>query len=135
MAALQVSFDAQSNVVYARFTVRPVDHSVRLDASTLVDVDSEGGLVGIEAVLGRSHALEPALREYRVRADDADALRRLLDGHLDVTRELDRSRQRWHPEVPSRPAPTADLPRRVPGASGDERPRRPGRHRSPWVRL
>lgn len=132
---MQVSFDAQSNVVYARFTVRPVDHSVRLDASTLIDVDSDGGLVGIEAVLGRSHALEPALHRYRVGSEDAEALRRLLDGHLDVAHELDRSRQRWHPEVPSRPASSADLPRRVPGASGDDRPRRPGRHRSPWVRL
>lgn len=130
-----MSFDAQSNVVYARFTVRPVEHSVRLDASTLIDVDSDGSLVGIEAVLGGSRALEPALREYGVKPEDAEALRRLLDGHVDVAHELDRSRRRWHPELPIRPEPMTDLPRRVPGASDEDRPRRPGRHRSPWVRL
>lgn len=133
---MQVSFDAQSNVVYARFTVRPVDHSVRLDETTLLDVDVDGGLVGIEAVLGRSHGLDPALDRYRVGNDDAEALRRLLDGEIDVDHELDRSRQRWHPEVSAHTTTTADLPRRVPGASaGDDRQRPPGRHRSPWVRL
>lgn len=135
MAALQVSFDAQSNVVYARFTVRPVDHSVRLDATTLVDVDVNGDLVGIEAVLGRTRNVESALHRYGIRGEDADQLRRLLDGRLDMARELARSRQQWHPEPPSRPAPAAELPHRIPGASTDTRPRRPGRHRSPWVRL
>jgi uncharacterized protein YuzE len=136
VAAVQVSFDAQSNVVYARFTVRPVDHSVRLDETTLLDVDGDGGLVGIEAVLGRSHGLEPALDRYRVGSEDADALRRLLDGDIDVARELDRSRKHWHPNVTTHTAATADLPRRIPGAAAAEEGHRPpGRHRSPWVRL
>ena len=130
-----MSFDAQSNVVYARFTVRPVDHSVRLDANTLADVDVDGDLVGIEAVLGGSRNVEAALTRYGIRGEDAEQLRRLLDGRLDVARELARSRQQWNPAQPAHATPAADLPRRVPGASGDDRPHRPGRHRSPWVRL
>lgn len=130
-----MSFDAQSNVVYARFTVRPVDHSVRLDATTLVDVDVNGDLVGIEAVLGRSRNVESALHRYGIRGDDADQLRRLLDGRVDMARELAHSRQQWRPAQTAHVGGGGDLPRRVPGASGDDRPRRPGRHRSPWVRL
>lgn len=130
---MQLSFDAQSNVVYARFTVHPVEQSVRMDASTLVDVDVDGGLVGIEAVLGESDGAEQALRQYGVSGEDAEQLCRLLDGRLDITRELARSRQQWHPEQTPQTGAGAELPRRVPGDS--DRPRRPGRHRSPWVRL
>lgn len=130
-----MSFDAQSNVVYARLTVRSVDHSERLDATTLVDVDVDGDLVGIEAVLGRSRNVESALNRYGIGGDDADQLRRLLDGRVDMARELARSRQQWHPTPAARTGPAAELPRRVPGASGDDRPHQPGRHRSPWVRL
>lgn len=132
---MQISFDAQSNVVYARFTVHPVERSVRLDENTLVDVDVNGDLVGIEAVLGRSDGAVLALQRYGVRGDDAEQLCRLLDGRLDIAHELARSRQQWHPEPPSASAQGGDLPRRVPGASDADRPRRPGRHRSPWVRL
>lgn len=137
VAALQISFDAQSNVVYARFTVHPVERSVRLDENTLVDVDVNGDLVGIEAVLGRSDGAVMALRRYGVRGEDAEQLCRLLDGRLDITQELARSRQQWHPEPPpgSVVGGGGDLPRRIPGASDADRPRRPGRHRSPWVRL
>lgn len=132
---MQISFDAQSNVVYARFTVHPVERSVRLDENTLVDVDVNGDLVGIEAVLGRSEGAVLALRRYGVRDEDADQLCRLLDGRLDVAQELARSRRQWRPEQPAQPGSGADLPRRVPGASDNDRPRRPGKHRSPWVRL
>lgn len=134
---MQISFDAQSNVVYARFTVHPVERSVRLDENTLVDVDVNGDLVGIEAVLGQPEGAVLAMRRYGVRGEDAEQLCRLLDGHLDIATELARSRQQWHPEEPPASAPGGggDLPRRVPGASGTDRPRRPGKHRSPWVRL
>lgn len=132
---MQISFDAQSNVVYARFTVHPVERSVRLDDNTLVDVDVNGDLVGIEAVLGRSEGAVRAMRRYGVRDEDAEQLCRLLDGRLDVGQELARSRQQWRPEQPAKPESGADLPRRVPGASGGDLPRRPGKHRSPWVRL
>lgn len=133
---MQISFDAQSNVVYARFTVHPVERSVRLDENTLVDVDVNGDLVGIEAVLGQAEGAVLALRRYGVRDEDAEQLRRLLDGRLDIATELARSRQQWHPaEPPASGAGGGELPRRVPGASGNDRPRRPGKHRSPWVRL
>lgn len=130
---MQISFDAQSNVVYARFTVHPVERSVRLDENTLVDVDVNGDLVGLEAVLGRTEGAVLALRRYGVGGEDAEQLCRLLDGRLDIAQELARSRQQWHPAPPSASTPGGELPRRVPG--GSDRPRRPGKHRSPWVRL
>lgn len=128
-----MSFDAQSNVVYARFTVHPVDRSVRLDASTLVDVDVNGNLVGIEAVLGQGAGAAMAMRRYGVRGEDAEQLSRLLSGQLDITHELADSQ--WHPGPNAQTAPGGELPRRVPGATDAARPRRPGKHRSPWVRL
>ena len=70
------SYDLDADALYIRLADHPVARTVQLDAGTLVDLDADGALVGIEVIQPqRAWPLDDILARFAVSEDDARGLR------------------------------------------------------------
>lgn len=73
---IRQSYDLDANALYITVTDLPVTRTAEIDPGTLVDLDANGGIVGIE-IIGpdRTWPVEDILARYHVVAEDAAQLR------------------------------------------------------------
>lgn len=73
---IRQSYDMNVSALYITIRDGDVDHTDELEAGTLVDLDSEGALLGIEVLRpGRAWPLEDILDHYPVAEEEAKQLR------------------------------------------------------------
>lgn len=74
---MRSSYDLSADAAYFEFAGRDggVARTVDIDGSTMVDLDADGNLLGIEVLSpGRAWPLARILREYELSDEDATAL-------------------------------------------------------------
>lgn len=73
---MRLKYDLNVGALYVRLTDQPVACTREVDDNTLIDLDVNGGVIGIEVVsISHPWALEKILRDYRVPADEEAQLR------------------------------------------------------------
>ena len=73
--APSVEFDPACGAVYVRFSSKPVHKTLEREADEMivtVDLDKNGGVVGIEAIGFEEFSLAQIMRAAKVRADRVD---------------------------------------------------------------
>jgi len=77
---IRISQDLNADALYLRATDAPVDSTAWIDDGTLVDLDADGGVVGIEA-LGplRPWTFAEVLGRFEFGPDDEALLRALVE--------------------------------------------------------
>lgn len=70
------SYDLDADALYIKLTSRKVVRTAEIDEGTLVDVDADGGIVGIEVLQpARAWPLEDVLERFHASEDDSEQLR------------------------------------------------------------
>jgi len=70
------SYDLDANALYIELNSRQVARTVQLDAGTLIDLDADGSVVGIEVIQPqRLWSLDDIISRFAVTEDDARELR------------------------------------------------------------
>ena len=64
---IRQSYDLDADALYIRLTSRKVARTAEIDAGTLVNLDADGGIVGIEVLqLARKWPLDEILARFTV---------------------------------------------------------------------
>jgi uncharacterized protein YuzE len=80
-AAMRISYDQAANALYIFLSDTQAVQGVEMDGGTIVDLDAQGGIRGIEVINpGRAWPLDEVLERFDVGVDDALALRALWPG-------------------------------------------------------
>ena len=110
---IRQSYDLDANALYIRLTSRKVARTAEIDAGTLVNLDADGGIVGIEVLQpARKWPLDEILARFTVNEDDATQLRAYFAHRRSLSRPSmplqacrwpwvnpARYRRTWHGEV------------------------------------
>ncbi|SRR6266498_1151616 len=73
---MRLKYDLDVGALYVRLTDRPVARTREVDDNTLIDLDTDGGVIGIEVVsITHPWALDEILRDYRIPAEEEAQLR------------------------------------------------------------
>jgi uncharacterized protein YuzE len=73
---MELKYDLNVGALYIRLTDQAVARTREIDDNTAVDLDADGGVVGIEVIsIGHPWALDDVLRDYTIPADAAAQLR------------------------------------------------------------
>jgi uncharacterized protein YuzE len=73
---IRQSYDLDANALYITMTERSIVRTAEIDSGTLVDLDADGAVVGIEVITpDRCWPVEDVLTKFRVSPDDAAQLR------------------------------------------------------------
>lgn len=73
---MRLKYDLNVGALYVRLTDHLVARTREVDDNTLVDLDADGGVVGIEVVsITHPWALDEVLRSYKIAADEEAQLR------------------------------------------------------------
>lgn len=73
---MQLKYDLNVGALYIRLTSLPVARTREVDDNTSVDLDADGGVIGIEVIsAGHPWALEDVLRDYDIPAAELAQLR------------------------------------------------------------
>lgn len=73
---MRLKYDLNVGALYIRLTDRPVARTREIDDNTLVDLDQDGIVVGIEVVsIEHPWALDDILRDYKIPAGEEAQLR------------------------------------------------------------
>ncbi|MFG3441580.1 DUF2283 domain-containing protein [Nonomuraea sp. NPDC047897] len=86
---MRLSYDLDADALYIYISDAPVTKTVEIDDETMVDLDSNGELVGIEVItIDRIWPLDEVLRRFRVSEEDVRQLRALFPVGEGVRREV-----------------------------------------------
>ena len=102
---MRLKYDLDVGALYIRLTDRSVARTRELDDNTLVDLDADGGVIGIEVVsIAHPWALSDILRDYTISADEQAQLRAYFlapadGGRLTVVREGPELAMNWNAPV------------------------------------
>jgi uncharacterized protein YuzE len=73
---MELRYDLNVGALYIRLTDQAVARTREIDDNTVVDIDADGGIVGIEVIsIGHPWALDDVLRDYAIPAAAAAQLR------------------------------------------------------------
>lgn len=73
---MELKYDLNVGALYIRLTDRAVARTRDIDDNTVVDIDVDGGVVGIEVIsIGHPWALDDVLRDYAIPAAAAAQMR------------------------------------------------------------
>ena len=73
---MELKYDLNVGALYIRLTDQAVVRTREIDDNTAVDIDANGGVVGIEVIsIGHPWALNDVLRDYLIPANAAAQLR------------------------------------------------------------
>jgi uncharacterized protein YuzE len=73
---IRQSYDLDADALYIKLTNRKVARTAEIDEGTLVNLDLDGGIVGIEVLQpARAWPLEEILARFSVSEDDSEQLR------------------------------------------------------------
>jgi uncharacterized protein YuzE len=73
---IRQSYDLDADALYIRLTSRKVARTAEIDAGTLVNLDADSAIVGIEVLQpARKWPLDEILARFTVNEDDATQLR------------------------------------------------------------
>ena len=73
---MELKYDLNVGALYIRLTDQAVARTREIDDNTVVDLDADSGVVGVEVIsIGHPWALDDVLRDYAIPADAAAQLR------------------------------------------------------------
>jgi uncharacterized protein YuzE len=82
---IRQSYDLDANALYITVTDLPIARTTQIDPGTLVDLDADGGVVGIEVISPeRSWPLGEILARFGVGSEDAGQLEAYFPGGLQL---------------------------------------------------
>lgn len=85
---MRLTHDLDADALYITISDQPVTKTLEVDDETMVDVDANGDIVGIEVItVNRIWPLDEVLRRYRVSEQDTRQLRALFPLGGGVRRE------------------------------------------------
>lgn len=86
--SVQIAHDLDADALYITLSDEPVARTVDIEDCTMVDLDADGNLVGIEVISPRrSWPLQKITQAYEIEDDDAAMLKELYGGHSDARAE------------------------------------------------
>jgi uncharacterized protein YuzE len=73
---MELKYDLNVGALYIRLADQAVARTREIDDNTVVDIDADGGVIGIEVIsIGHPWALDDVLRDYAIPAAAAAQLR------------------------------------------------------------
>lgn len=73
---MRLKYDLNIGALYVRLADRPVARTRELDDNTSVDLDEDGGLIGIEVIsIEHPWAIDDILRDYGIPSNEVAQLR------------------------------------------------------------
>lgn len=83
--SVQIAHDLDADALYITLSDEPVARTVDIEDCTMVDLDADGNLVGIEVISPRRPwPLQKITQAYEIADDDAAMLKELYGGHTDA---------------------------------------------------
>jgi uncharacterized protein YuzE len=62
---MKITYDPKVDALYVKFTTHPVTSSRQLNPDVAVDLDTDGGVVGIEILNARQNDIDPLSLEFK----------------------------------------------------------------------
>ena len=62
---MKITYDPKVDALYVKFTDHPVHSSRRLNPDVAVDLDNDGGVIGIEILNTRQNDVDPLSIEFK----------------------------------------------------------------------